>query len=460
MAEGRIKPKRRMAQEPEGTSGTRMQMGRITEELNGALYGIAGIDLYDEMRYQDAMIRGLWLSTILPIIGGDCYVDLGGRPGDKARDKPFAKKVRDFTEEMLMERADRPFPEMLRESLLHMIWGFVVQERGIYAEDGQLWLSDVHLRHPRSILNATEPWVMRGDRLLGIHQNDIYSQIPTKEVFLPRENLLLLTNEREGSNFQGLSNLRACNRPYIAKKNLIQFALIGLERQSMGIPKAKMAETFTTLRQTAMRDMVTNLRSGEDAGVVLSAGEELEILEGKIKSAELLEHIRFHNAEMALAWLASFMTLGQGSGGGFAQSADLTDFFFVALDGKAEFVCRAWERDVIRPLVELNFGPKAKRVCPRLRIHVARENKQAIADIWTKLTSGDNPLLTVSEDDEDWLRTHMTIPPRSLPRPPRVMPAPPGGMQPPSPTKKPEPGQGGTPARKTTEPGNRTPKKD
>ncbi len=454
-----IKPRtRRTPKEPIGSPGTRISSGRVLEETNSALAGVNGINVYDEMWRVDAMIQACWLATMLPFVAADHYVDIGGKEGDGKRDKKFATKVADFTTEMLFERADRPFSEMLRESLMYRIWGFAPFERGLYMDEGQAWLKDVYLRHPRSILYSSEPWVLKGDRLLGIHQNDFYTEprlASQKEIFLPRENLLLLTNQRVGANYEGLSSLRPCYRPYTAKKHLIQFALIGLEKQSMGTVVGKLAETFTTRRQTEMRETVRAVRGGEDAGVVLSAGENLEIIEGKIKSAELLEHIRFHNSEIATAWLASFLTLGQGSsGGGYAQSADLTDFFFVALDAVAGFVGEAWERDVIRPIIELNFGPQARKVCPKLRAHVARENKQAIADIWQKLVAGQ--IITVSEEDEDWLRKQMCLPPRTMPRPPPVDPnAPPGGAQPPSTTKKPAAG----PAKQPSRPGNRTPAK-
>lgn len=436
---------REVREVPIGSTATKVISGKVNEEILFDLFGIKGIDKYTEMPRVDAMIRACWLTTILPLVEAEPSVILGGVDESSSdTEKRNAEEVLEFCVHLLFRNAERSFVEMLRDWLRFLQYGYYVGEKVFYLGEGDYaWLRDIYNRHPRSIASATKSWEFNqsGDKLVAVWQRDIYRSLEERrgngdhEVRIPRENLLIITNEQEGNNYEGMSNLRPCWRPYYAKKALIQILLIGLERQALGMPVAHMSETFSTRRENQLISLVTNWRGGEDSGAVLSAGEALEILEGKIQADKLMTAIEYMDREMANAWTTGFLMFGQQAAGGYALSADRTDLFMVSENALGNFVNGNVRRDVLQPAVELNFGTDWAKYTPYIVTSVARENKAQIADMWYKLASGDNPLLTVSEDDEDYLRRELKLPKRTDPRRPFVVASAKDGG-----TQKPQPG--------------------
>lgn len=450
-----------------GTYGNKRTRGQFYEEPLGELYGIQGIDTWDRMRRTDAMVKALLRVVFLPLLSAEWKVELGGidakEAGGEAKtpEQLQAEKIRSFVERALFRKADRKFRKMIAESLLYLPYGFMVQYVALKMEkddDGQprAFLKDLYMRHPRSILSSASPWQFVGDRLIGITQTDVYNSMAP--VTLAREEVLLLSNDQEGGNYEGISLLRPLYRPYIAKGRLINILFSGLERLAVGIVVAKKGLVGDLSgRQEKLFEAGENVRSGEAATIVLENDEELDTLHGELKAEELQSTIKFQNEEMAKAVGAEFLELGlAGAGGSYALSADKTDLYLIGEEAIGLDLAAGIEQDIVRRLVRLNFGQDALRYCPTLRPIIQKETRAAIADMWLKLIQGN--VITMSEEDEDTARRETGLPIRTLPRPSpeeqiameakaKAAASPPGGAgnnptggnQPPSAQKKPAP---------------------
>jgi hypothetical protein len=66
--------------------------------------------------------------------------------------------------------------------------------------------------------------------------------------------------------------------------------------------------------------------------------------------------IQHHNQMMMMSVLATFLQLGTGDTGSFALSADQSSFFLDSLGDYATYFCEQMFKQVIKRLVDLNFG--------------------------------------------------------------------------------------------------------
>jgi chromatin segregation and condensation protein Rec8/ScpA/Scc1 (kleisin family) len=141
-------------------------------------------------------------------------------------------------------------------------------------------------------------------------------------------------------------------------------------------------------------------------GVILPPGLDLEILEGKIKSAELLEHIKHHDTKMAQSILAQFLQLGQeGGGGSFALSRDQSDFFLMSLLSCGNSICDTINRYAVPQLIDYNF---TVRKYPQLAMKLSTIDVPKLTEGLSKLVTG--KVVLPDNELEDFIRDLLGLP--------------------------------------------------
>lgn len=186
----------------------------------------------------------------------------------------------------------------------------------------------------------------------------------TSFVQIPVENSLIFTHRKEGGRLHGISALRAPYKHWFIKDFLLKISNIGIEKNYVGTPVARLPENIVEGDKEEAEKIVSNLRSGQDAGVVLPYGFTLDMFEGKRTAVEVLPYIQYQDEMIAKAFLAHFLQLGTGSVGSFALGKDQSDFFLMSLNAQGNYICNTINSYAIPQLVDYNWDVEGY---PKLR---------------------------------------------------------------------------------------------
>lgn len=258
-------------------------------------------------------------------------------------------------------RSGVSWDEFLRHALLHLDFGHMPFEQ-VYeigpGETPELAGRQVaHLRKlaprlPRSLsgidinpdggLRGIRQWVDRGQGRL-------------EEVSIGVDRLVMFTNEREGGDWAGRSIYRSAYKHWLLKDTMLRLSVSAADRQSMGIPVGTVGEGGDVRK---MEKLVSALRSGDDAGAAIEAGQSLTLLGITGQVFDMLPWVKYHDEAAGRSTLTMFLNLGHDSG---ARSLGDTfvDFFLMAEGALIAYIEEVVTEHVIRDLVVLNFGEDA-----------------------------------------------------------------------------------------------------
>ena len=384
-----------------GDSGTRLLHGIITEEYNPQLQGIQGIKVFDEMRKGDGTVRAAMLACTLPIRRAEWFVN-------PATESEQDKEISNFVSKALFNWLDLSWDDIIRQALLMVVFGVMVFEKvyGVKEHDGKSYvtLSKLAPRLPKSILQ----WELV-DHTFGIQQirqDGVLAQIPGSK-------MLVFVNEREGDNWWGMSMLRAAYPHWYYKKHFYSIDGIAFERQGMGIPTIYMPTGYTEADELKAETALANLRASEKSYLVLPNEYKAEFLNmGASSTRDPEKSINHHNKEILQSVLAQFLELGatKTGSGSHALSQDHSDLFLKGMEAIANTIQAEFNKNLIPELVDLNFNNV--KVYPVLDYSgIIRVDVQALGDAYSKLVSAG--AITPTNDDQQYLRVAMGLPPRS-----------------------------------------------
>lgn len=184
---------------------------------------------------------------------------------------------------------------------------------------------------------------------------------------------------------------------------------IGNERFAIGTPigTAPKDVDLKSSEFTYFQEMLRRFTSNEQSGIILTEGYKVELLFGNFDASKLKEVIVLENTEMVNAFLANFLALGTGgSGGAFALSQDLSDFFLAGIENYAKIITESINRKLIPDLVKLNFGPQAKY--PKMQVtDISDKAGKELADILKMYA--DAQIIKPDEPLEKFIREKMKL---------------------------------------------------
>jgi SPP1 gp7 family putative phage head morphogenesis protein len=390
-----------------GFTGIRRSRGIINEEYLDKLSGVKRIAVYQRMR-SDGMVQAALAAVRLPIMAASWTVEAAGKDANAIR-------ARDLVEENLFNRLGECWEAEVRELCNSLIYGFHVSAKNWAVEKGTALLDQLVPVHPRTILGSSKRWDLDPQgRVQGCWQYGSDGET-YREEYIPGRALLHLTNDPDYRDPEGRSLLRGAYKHWFFKDEFYRFDGIGAERSAVGTPYGKYPADTPKEKQDAFYESLQGIVSDEAGALMTEVGFEVANFSLQTKAYEGHKSIQHHNAEIARAFLAGFLTLGQeGNGGAFALSSDLTDLFLLCLEFFADYIAARINRNIIPELVGYNI---ATDQYPKLSATVARQSATALAGILRQLTAGVNPLVTPGEDIEDWVRELLQLPHRTAPRP-------------------------------------------
>lgn len=370
--------------------------GQLEEvEYRRELQGTDGIQIYEKMRRGDGAVRASLLAVKLPIYRAHWIVEPAS---DRRADKKIAEEI-----EKDLFKGDVSWQSQLREILTYLDFGFAVFEPLFENRDGKTTFRKLAFRPQRTI----SKWIVdKDDDLTGVEQQVQLSGGYTK-VEIPIENLLILSNEKEGKNWTGVSILRSA---YDDWKNKHKFEIlngISADRFSLGIPNITLPEDWTDNDLEFAKTIGKNLRSHEQAYIVKPPGMEVDILRVNDARADLLPDLKYHGQQITSNVLASFLNLGTTESGSRALGKELKDFFVMSVESVADQVAETLTRHLIKRLCAWKYGESVEP--PKLS---AKKITQVDLLQWSVALKNfaDKGLIQVDDELEQFIRDVAGLP--------------------------------------------------
>lgn len=394
------KPDTRPELDEVGATGTTFFYGSLAEnEYNTDLRGSKAIAVYDKMRRSDGRVKATLLACMLPIRASDWSINPGSE--DK-RDVEIAQEL----ETNLFKGMSITWDSFLYHTLLMLVYGWFAFEKVWKVEDGKYRWQKLAPRLPSTLYQwqLDETGGLKGI-IQFVMKNEKYDFIP-----IAAEKLLVFTNEKEGSNFEGVSILRSAYQNWYYKSNLYRIDGIAAERHALGIPFFKHPADAKKEDKDRIDQIGQRLYAQEQAYIRLAEGYEFKVegLSGSIK--DILPSIEHHNREIAGGILADFLALGSGTTGSWALSTDKSSFFLMALESVIKNIADTFNRYAIKQWVDYNYDGVEQY--PQLAASTLErrnivEYSKAVTDLVTAGVIGADPAI------EDTLRDLLKLPPKA-----------------------------------------------
>lgn len=391
-----------------GYSGITKYGGIAQMEMNHELFAPLSYHVYDEMRRTDGTVSATLLAATLPIRTTEWDIE-------DADETPYAKELGDFARRAMFKELRAPggenqqgngFNLFIVQALKYLQFGVMPFEKIYKVVEGKVYYDRFAFRHPQSILK----WELKDGRP-GITQQVLSDEVEggTADREIPMEDLLLFVNDQEGTNYEGISILRAAYFNWFTKSQLIRIDAIAAERFGLGIPVVTPPENASPEDMELAEEIATNIRAHEEAHIVWpSPGWTIEFISGgnQSQARDIMPSIRYHNIEIARNILAQFLVMDDV--GSNARSENETDFFLKVEQAYANYL-----RDTIQAcldeLVVYNYGDVAREVLPKLTYKDFKEEDLKQASEWLANLSNSG-MLTLDLETEKWTRRKFGIP--------------------------------------------------
>lgn len=451
---------------PRAIEGEQMVLGNdllasMTRVKDGGIYFLPtdeiirrkGWAIYKEMLTDDQVKACLEFKKIL-IAGRSFEV----APGDET---PEAKTQAAFVEEVFKRiKVD----QALKEALTALEFGFALAEqvftRDVWQKDGKqyVFLEKIAFREPSQIyIQADEHGNVQGARQFNTQSG------AGNTIDLPLEKIWLFTHNKRFGNNYGVSDLRSAYRPWWAKKFIVQFWNVFLERMGSPMTTMKYPQGASDDLKKTLKQIMRGLSSKTE--ILIPQGVEIALVEATRGGTATYEQaLAFHNDSIARAILMSGLMGLNGDAprqsGTNSQSFIQQRLIFKMADGVSQELADTLMTQVINPLLALNFA----KVIPAKFIwqDYGQFEGQVVADEIRQLHAAG--VIDMDQKDVNYVRSIMGLPIRTASDKPddviRPEPLPPpggGAAQPPSaPQGNDRAGKGGAGKQKGGDQGKQT----
>ncbi|MCK5590597.1 MAG: DUF935 family protein, partial [Candidatus Pacebacteria bacterium] len=377
----------------EGVTGNAGSLGTSdTGEYLRQLMGQEGMLVFDEMRRSDPQVKAVLRAITLPILQNKYYIE-------PASDDPKDIEIADIVSDNLFKEMTMTWSDTLRHIMLHKTFGFMPMEK-IYEYNKEEALIKVRKLDPRMPQSITK-WNYLGDALSSIDQQDAQG----KEYNIGIEKLCIFTEEKEGSNWEGISVLRPAYGNWYIKKDLMKIDAIRHERYGVGIPMGTAPKGVGPEDDawTDMEEALLAIYSNEQGYIVKPEGWVIDILNGGDSTGtDIIKSMKYHDEAIALGMLAQFLKLGTTDSGSRALGESFIEFFLMSLQATCDYIAQVLNRFLIKELVDFNWEVDAY---PELKCaKIKSVDPQVIANL---VSTG---IITKGLEIENTVRERLNLP--------------------------------------------------
>ena len=380
-----------------GSARTKWRSMLGNEEYNTALAGVDGIIKFDEMRRQDVGVRTSLRLAKTPVLAAKWGIE----PAD--RGNTSSEMHAEFIRWALFDAMSISWEQVLMEALLMMDFGYYMFELVFTVREWQgqqrvVWQKWAP-RHPIDVTSEGWAYDNHGGPQ-GVWMTNFEGE---EDVFIPIEKLVVFTYDREANNMEGISLLRSAYKHWFYKDNLYRIDAIAKERHGIGVPVIKLPPGFTPSDKTIADDLGRNLRTNEQAHVVLPPFWELMFakIEGQVTNP--IESIEHHNKEI------SKNTFGQWLETGAAASKEQEiDIYMKAMRFTADIIRWVINKHAIPQLMDFNFPGVTKY--PTLRARRIGESNELRTLSFAARNFIGSGMIIPDDKSEEWVRDELDMP--------------------------------------------------
>lgn len=322
---------------------------------------------------------------------------------------------------------------VLREALSALEFGFSVGElvwtRDTWEDKQVVCLDKIAHRDPSTLTIAMD---QNGNL------DRITQKVSTQVIDLPMEKLWVYSHDKRFGDPYGVSVLRAAYRSWWAKKYIINFWNVFMERMGSPLTKMTYPQGASDDLKATLKRILTSLSSKTE--VLVPEGVSIELIEAtRGGNAGYAEALKFHNDSIARAILMSAL-LGTGGekeagGGNPSQSALQLRILFKMADEITQAITTTLCDQVLKQLIEFNFE---KPLMPRFVWQdYGQFEGMKVADTIRLLHSAG--ILDLNQEDVNYARSILGLPLRleeddadEVIRPPEMPPPGNAGAPPPA----------------------------
>lgn len=249
----------------------------------------------------------------------------------------------------ICEDPDGSFEEMLEEILTAYDYGFSVSEKVFQnRKDGKLSLKSIKTRHPG-------PWMIHQDEFGNIVR---YEQRGAKNSQIDSKKLIHFVNKPRFGNPYGQSDLRSAFNAWFAKKHIIRWYSIFIEKAGSPIPVGKYDEGKAS--QEAKTGLYNALKKFQTKSALVIPKEfEVDFLEAKSNGDVFKNAINIFNLFIGRSLLIPDLLGFSGSetaGGAYALGEKQLEIFFNHINRRRIVIERIINSQIVWPIVLYNFG--------------------------------------------------------------------------------------------------------
>ena len=380
-----------------GSAGARYRRLLGGEEYNKTLAGKEGLKIFDKMRRKDPSIRRALKVAKIPVLAALWSVK--SADPEKERDN----RIRDFVDWNLFKGMNLTWIQFLTEALTMLEFGYSFFEKLYNNEMTPFgYKTIVKELAPRSPFDVTQWIYTNKGRPDGVILQDFDSG---KDVFIPYEEVLTFTHDREANNVEGISALRCVYLNEFFKSKFYNIDGIQKERHGVGIPIFKMGPQNTAKDKQIAGQMGENLRVNEQAHLVTPYGMEVEMLSPQGSPVNPIESIEYHDMCIDKSVLADFLAPRS------AEAAEVqSDLFLKGTRYLADIIREEINHKLIPELVKFNWPSKDVKEFPQLTVRRLAEDKDNVdlsrsARNWAGMGA-----LQADDKLEDYIRDTLVLP--------------------------------------------------
>ncbi len=428
----------------------------VSNERTPSLVGKERYRRYSEILANTVMVATAVRYFLLLVSSSEWTVEPASN--EEGEPLPGAEDVATFVKEVMRDM-ETPWARVVRRAALFRFHGFSLQEwTAKKRDDGRIGLLDIEPRPQGTI----DRWDMDRGKVMGVVQwtdNE-------GEMYIPRGKLVYFVDDSLHESPEGLGLFRHVARAAERLQAYEELEELAFETDLRGtpvgrVPLEELRDAVTAGNMTAVKALaaraavdsfVRNRLRNKNKGVVLDAATfrnldeaaspspvrkyDVELLRGEAPGqTEVAGAIQRVNQEIARLFGVEHLMLGSDGTGSLALGQTKLSNFFLVVTSTQTDLSEGFERDMVRPVCELNGIPQ--ELWPTLKPEeIDMTDVEALGQLLSDLASAGAPLMP-GDPAVDTIRARVGLPPAPEVDPEDLEDAMLGGRKPGEPPPKP-----------------------
>ncbi len=265
---------------------------------------------------------------------------------------PSSEKAKEIADFVAFNLKRINFRKIVENALTAFEFGFslgeVIYEVGDFKGQRAILIKEIKHRDPQSIEIKQD----KHGNILGFRQNAVGEVIETDT-----DKMWHWAHQSQFGNAYGVSDLRAAYRSWWAKRFIVNFWNVFLERMGAPMTMMKYPQGAPDDLKKVLKQILRNLNSKTE--ILVPEGVTVELIEAqRTGKGDYDAALRYHDNSIAKALLmVAILGLSEAEGGRSADSQSRLHLrvLFKAMDAISQDLIFSFWDQVVKPLVDMNF---------------------------------------------------------------------------------------------------------